>query len=250
MSKGASYVAVAFVAFLVGGFSFRLVSRAEDGKASLKPPESQKSDGGANNAAIPRYFAIEGMVCEGCADNIAAALTKIPGVQSAKVSLVDKRAVVLAEESQVSTDTILAAIVAAGYKGRLTSVEPGASATSGKQPILVNITRGKNDLHAVSMALGLAQSAIKDGRPAAVFLNVEAPVFAAKDLGDNPKFADFPPIRKMIADFVAMGGRVLVCGHCAHIVKIEQRDMIDDAKVLAHGELMTATTPGTVVFSY
>jgi len=33
-----------------------------------------------------------------------------------------------------------------------------------KQPILVNITRGKAELHAVSMALGLAQSALKDGR--------------------------------------------------------------------------------------
>ena len=47
-----------------------------------------------------------------------------------------------------------------------------------------------------------------------MFLNVDAPVFAAKDLGDNMKYADFPPVKKMLADFVAMGGRVLVCGHC------------------------------------
>ena len=84
------------------------------------------------------------------------------------------------------------------------------------------------------MALGLAQSAIKDGREAAVFLNVDAPIFAAKDLGDDIKFADFPPIKKMLADFVAQGGRVLVCGHCAHIVKLEQGNIIDGAKVLAH----------------
>jgi copper chaperone CopZ/predicted peroxiredoxin len=252
MSKGASYVAVGVVAFLVGGFSFRLISRAEDGKAELKHTEAQEH-GGKANASIPRHFAIEGMVCEGCADNITAALTKIPGVRSAKVSLLDKRAVVLAEESVVSTETLLAAIVAAGYKGRVAPAEQSTCATvttSSKQPILVNITRGKNELHAVSMALALAQSAIKDGRTAAVFLNVESPVFAAKDLGADLKCADFPPVKKMLADFVAMGGHVLVCGHCAHIVKLEQRDMIDGAKVLAHGELFAATTPGTVVFSY
>jgi uncharacterized protein len=252
MSKGTSYVAVGVVAFLVGGFSFRLISHAEDRKADVKHTEAQEH-GGEANAAIPRYFAIEGMVCEGCADNITTAVTKIPGVRSAKVSLLDKRAVVLAEESRVSTETILAAIVAAGYKGRLASADQRISATvttSGKQPLLVNITRGKNELHAVSMALSLAHSAIKDGRTAAVFLNVEAPVFAAKDLGADLKFADFPPVKKMLADFVAAGGRVLVCGHCAHIVKLEQRDMIDGAKVLAHGELFAATTPGTVVFSY
>ena len=238
MPKVISYAVVGVVAFFVGGFSFLFISHADDEKTNL---------------ATSREFAIEGMTCQGCVDTITSALTKIPGVQSAKVSLQDKRAVVLAKESQVPTETILAAIAAAGYKGQLASAAqntPATAATSSKQPILVNITRGKNELHAVSMALGLAQSAIKDGRPAVVFLNVEAPVFAAKDLGDDVKYADFPPVKKMLADFVAMGGRVLVCGHCAHVVKLEQRDMIDGAKVLAHGELFAAMPPGTVVFSY
>jgi uncharacterized protein involved in oxidation of intracellular sulfur len=134
----------------------------------------------------------------------------------------------------------------------LQTVQGGLSATaaSSKPPLVVNITRGKHELHAVSMAIGLAQAAIKDGRTAVVFLNVEAPVFAAKGLRDDVKFADFPPVKKMLCDFVAMGGRVLVCGHCAHVVKLKPEDMIDGVKVLAHGELFTALTPGTLVFSY
>jgi copper chaperone CopZ/predicted peroxiredoxin len=252
MSRAMSYVIVGVAAFLVGGFAFRFISRGEAGTGEPKHTEVQEN-GGDTKAAVPREFVIEGMSCQGCADSITSALTQIPGVQSGKVSLQDKRAVVLAQESQVPTERILAAIAAAGYKGQLASEEKstsGTATTSSKQPILVNITRGKNELHAVSMALGLAQSAIKDGRPAVVFLNVEAPVFAAKDLGDDTKYADFPPVKKMLADFVAMGGRVLVCGHCAHVVKLEQRDMIDGAKVLAHGELFSAMPPGTVVFSY
>jgi len=245
-------VVLAVVAFLVGGFSFRLVDHAGESKAESKSTES-KTDSGEANAAVPRYFTIEGMTCQGCVDSITSALTQVPGVQSAKVSLQDKRAVVLAKESQVPTERILAAIVSAGYKGQLASAAqsaPATAATSNKQPIFINITRGKNELHAVSMALGLAQSAIKDGRRAVVFLNVDAPVFAAKDLGDNMKYADFPPVKKMLADFVAMGGHVLVCGHCAHIVKLEQRDMIDGAKVVSHDELFAAMPPGTVVLSY
>ena len=159
----------------------------------------------------------------------------------------------LAKESEVSTETILAAIAVAGYKGQSASAAggiPATAATPTKQPILVNITRGKNELHAVSMALGLAQSASRTAACAAVFLNVEAPVFAAKNLGDDVKYADFPPIKKMLADFVAAGGRVLVCGHCAHVVKLSHADMIDGAKELAQGELFGAMPPGTVVFSY
>jgi copper chaperone CopZ/predicted peroxiredoxin len=252
MSKATSFVVVGVVAFFVGGFSFRLVDHASESKAESKSAESRASDKEAN-AAVPRTFAIEGMTCQGCVDSITSALTQVPGVQSAKVSLQDKRAVVMAKESLVPTENILAAIAAAGYQGQLASESQSTSAmptTSSKQPIFVNITRGKNELHAVSMAIGLAQSAIKDGRPAVVFLNVEAPVFVAKDLGDDVKFADFPPVKKMLVDFVAMGGRLFVCGHCAHIVKLEQRNMIDGARVLGHGELFTATPPGTVVFSY
>jgi copper chaperone CopZ/predicted peroxiredoxin len=252
MSKATSYVVIAVAAFLVGGFSFQIVNHAGERKAESKSVDGRANDGGANTA-VSREFVIEGMSCQGCADTITSALVKIPDVQSASVSLQNKRAVVLAKESQVPTDKILAAITAAGYKGQLALAEqnpPSTAITSSKQPILVNITRGKNELHAVSMALALAQSAIKDGRTAIVFLNVEAPVFAANDLGDDLKFADFPPVKKMLADFIVMGGRVLVCGHCAHVVKLEQRDMIDGARVLSHGELFAAMPPGTVIFSY
>jgi predicted peroxiredoxin/copper chaperone CopZ len=228
------------------------VNHAGERKAESKSVDGRANDGGANTA-VAREFVIEGMSCQGCADTITSALVKIPDVQSASVSLQDKRAVVLAKESQVPTDKILAAIAAAGYKGQLALAEqnpPSTAITSSKQPILVNITRGKNDLHAVSMALALAQSAIKDGRTTFVFLNVEAPVFVAKDLDDELKFADFPPVKKMLADFIATGGKVLVCGHCAHVVKLEQQDMIDGVKILTHGELFAAMTPDTSVFSY
>ena len=112
------------------------------------------------------------------------------------------------ERIQGVNGTILAAIATAGYKGQLASAAgstPATAATSTQQPILVNITRAKNELHAVSMALGLAQSAIKDGRNASVFLNVEAPIFAAKDLGNDVKYADFPPIREDARRFRCCG---------------------------------------------
>jgi hypothetical protein len=54
----------------------------------------------------------------------------------------------------------------------------------------------------------------------------------------------------MLADFVASGGRVLICAHCAHVVKLKHGDLIDGAKELTQRELFAAVTPGTVVFSY
>jgi Cu+-exporting ATPase len=66
-----------------------------------------------------REFAIEGMVCQGCADNVHGAIAKIPGVQSAEVSLAGKKAVVVADPSRVPADKIEAVVAAAGYKAKM-----------------------------------------------------------------------------------------------------------------------------------
>jgi copper chaperone len=252
MSKATSYVVVGVLSFLIGGFVFQFAKIGE-AKTEQTKPGNVKENASEDKNASSRSFDVEGMTCQGCVDTLTSALKAIPGVRSAKVSLEDKKAVVEADEAAVSSDKILETIKTAGYKAKPASIEENVHASasaSSKQPILVNITRGKNELHAVSMAIGLAQSAIKDGRSATVFLNVEAPVFAAKDLSDDIKIADFPPIKKMLADIIGMGGRVLICGHCAHIVKLEHENMIDGAKVLAHNELFATMTPGTIVFSY
>ncbi len=247
MSKTSTYVIVAVAAFLIGGVTFRLVGSTGNGTAA-KP-----ADCTACSKADQRTFAIEGMSCQGCVDTITAALKDIPGVRAAKVSLADKKALVTAPMSEVPTDKIVAAIEAAGYKGKPVTADGDAAkqpAPDAKQPVLINITRGKEELHAVSMALAFAQAAAKDGRRVAVFLNVKAPVFATKDLDPALQFSGFPPLKKMIADFIAQGGKVLVCGHCSHVLGIDPKNFIDGAKVAGPGDVFAETPAGTVVFSW
>jgi copper chaperone CopZ/predicted peroxiredoxin len=243
MSKTLSYLVVAVAAFVLGGASFwwggSLVAGARDAGPAANPAS--------------RVFIIKGMTCQGCTENVAAALKQIPGVRSAEVSLEKKQAVVDAELSRVPDEMILTAISQAGYQGQpaaAASEAPGAARSSGKPPIFVNVTRGTNDVHAVSMALGLAQSALKDGRKATVLLNVAAPTFAARDLDDDLHGPDLPPVKKLIADFIAQGGRVLICEHCARVVKLDPKNLIDGATIVSHAELFDALTPGTMVFSY
>lgn len=77
----------------------------------------------AGQTATACQFAIEGMSCQGCVDTVTEALTKVPGVQSAKVSLADKKAQVVADLSQASAQKIEAAVAQAGYKAQL--IAPG-----------------------------------------------------------------------------------------------------------------------------
>lgn len=43
------------------------------------------------------------------------------------------------------------------------------------------------------------------GHPVTVFLSVDAPVFATKDLAADVRFADFPSVSEMIRDVIAKG---------------------------------------------
>ena len=92
-----------------------------------------RQDAGQGAEVPSREFAIEGMSCQGCADTITAALGKIPGVESAKVSFRDKKAVVVARTSQVPDEKILAAVAEAGYQGR-PAVSGGAPAGKTDSP--------------------------------------------------------------------------------------------------------------------
>jgi copper chaperone CopZ len=108
MSKIAFYLVAGAGVLLVGGVTVWLVGVAMVQKEVVHEAEF----------AARREFAIEGMHCQGCADSITTALAAIPGVQSARVSFADKRAVVLAKESDVPTEELLAAITAVGYQAR------------------------------------------------------------------------------------------------------------------------------------
>jgi len=108
-SKGMFWVSV----LLIGAFAFfpnyigSFLGGKGQGSLVAAPAEAQEY-----------RFDIEGMTCEGCASNIHTALTGVPGVFAAEVQFESKKAVVMAKP-EVEVSTLLAAISAAGYSGRL-----------------------------------------------------------------------------------------------------------------------------------
>ncbi len=116
--------------------------------------------------------------------------------------------------------------------------------------VFINLTSGTEDLHAASMGLALAANALTMGRPVIVFLNVHAAKFAAADLPASVKFADFPPVRKMLADLLEHGAKVYVCLHCAHIAKVPKENFAKGMIGSEHGDLLNALPENVVSFSY
>lgn len=112
------------------------------------------------------------------------------------------------------------------------------------------MTRGEQELHAVSMALGLARAAVEQGHRVTVFFNVASPVFVSSSLGEDVKVADFPPIIQMVREVIAGGGRVLVCGHCARLAGIDPATILPGVTIAQHTDVLAAMESGMVGISY
>lgn len=60
---------------------------------------------------------IEGMHCAGCSTRLDRVLNNLEGVETAKVSLEEKRATIKYDETKISLESIKEAIEDAGFKG-------------------------------------------------------------------------------------------------------------------------------------
>jgi predicted peroxiredoxin len=146
---------------------------------------------------------------------------------------------------------LLAALLGTYFAGALLQPDrPLLAAATAKAPILLNITSGPDSLHAVSMGLGLAGTALDHGHAVTVFLNVHAPAFAAKNADATLKYADFPPVTEMLAAIQKKGGKILVCKHCAMVCGVGDAGILDGAQYAEHGAILDSLLPGTVSLSY
>ena len=60
---------------------------------------------------------IEGMHCAGCSTRLEKVLNNLDGVETAKVSLEEKKATIKYDETKINIETIKEAIEDAGFKG-------------------------------------------------------------------------------------------------------------------------------------
>ena len=133
----------------------------------------------------------------------------------------------------------------------VTNAHDSVSPETQKPTLVINLTSGTEDLHAVVMGLHFAEHGLADGREVVIFFNVKAPPLARKELSDTVKFKEMPPVRAMIADLLKQGAKMVVCPMCAEITGVEADqlasgiDMIEDRK-----QIFDHMHFNSVVFTY
>ncbi len=123
--------------------------------------------------------------------------------------------------------------------------------TMGKPTVVINLTSGKDDLHAVTMGLNLAEHTVAAGHQCVIFFNVKAPPLASKNLPKRFGMTGQKPVRQYLEELSAQGATLLVCPMCAEIMKVKPEELVSEATMITdRNQLFDHLTANTVVFTY
>ena len=120
-----------------------------------------------------------------------------------------------------------------------------------EEKILYLSTHGDENLDKASIPFVLANGALAMDVKATVILQSKAVIFAKKGFAETvPASGGFPPMQKLITDFMELGGTIQVCGPCIKAHGIETAELIDGATVTAAGQVNIAAMEADAVFVY
>ncbi len=146
------------------------------------------------------------------------------------------------------TVLVISFVFVAAY---ITNADDRAAPDRQKPTLVINLTSGVEDLHAVVMGLHFAEHGLADGRQVVVFFNVKAPPLARKTLDDSVRFKEMPPVRTMVADLLKQGAKMVVCPMCAEITGVETDELTPGIEMIKdRKQIFDHLHADSVVFTY
>lgn len=104
-----------------------------------------------------------------------------------------------------------------------------APAIAPQKSVVVHLTAFTNDLHKALMAVKLAWGMQHRGAKVTLFLDIEGVRIADKRQPIDLKWGTSGSLEDHWDTFIAEGGRVLLCRHCAHAAGIESEHLREGA---------------------
>jgi predicted peroxiredoxin len=97
--------------------------------------------------------------------------------------------------------------------------------------VVVNLATGLEDTERVMIAFLVGGAAAEQGRPVAMFLTKEAVRLAVPGFADAVACDGCPPLARLFEQFAANGGELLVCPICATSRKLDESNLVGNARL-------------------
>ncbi|HVV91374.1 MAG TPA: DsrE family protein [Solirubrobacterales bacterium] len=117
--------------------------------------------------------------------------------------------------------------------------------------VVINLATGHEDADRVTVAFLVATAALGKGRPVAMFTTKEAVRLGVPGYGAAIESAGAPPVARLLDQFVAGGGELLLCPICFAARGLDESALIEGARIAGATPLWEWIGDGAAtVFSY
>ncbi len=118
------------------------------------------------------------------------------------------------------------------------------------QKVVVNLATGLDDGERVTVAFLVAGAALEQGKQVAMFLTKEAVRLALPGIADAVVCEGCPPLARLFEQYESGGGELLVCPICFNAKKLDEAQLVPNARLAGATPLWEWIGDGATVFSY
>jgi uncharacterized protein len=114
----------------------------------------------------------------------------------------------------------------------------------------VSLTCAKDNPDKATVAFVVANAAVASDQDTVVFLSTEGVRLAVRGYADDVAEEGFAPLKDLIANFAAAGGKVYVCSPCFKRRKLDETALVPGAVVVGGAKLVEFMAGGCPSVSY
>jgi predicted peroxiredoxin len=116
--------------------------------------------------------------------------------------------------------------------------------------VVINLATGLDDGERVTIAFLVGGAALEQGKQVAMFLTKEAVRLALPGVADAVVCEGCPPLARLFDQFASGGGELLVCPICFNAKKLDEGQLVGNARLAGATPLWEWIGEGATVFSY
>lgn len=116
--------------------------------------------------------------------------------------------------------------------------------------ILVSIASSHDNPDRATVAFVVAVASAASGQETTVFLSADGAWLGKRGEADKINEEGFAPLADLVAGFVEVGGRILVCTPCAKKRGITESDLVEGAVIAGGAAVVALLAAGAASISY
>jgi len=102
----------------------------------------------------------------------------------------------------------------------------------------ISLTCAKENTDKATVALVVANAAVASDKDTVIFLSTEGVRLAVKGYADDVAEEGFAPLKQLLDNFAAAGGKIYVCSPCFKRRKLDETQLINGAVIVGGAKLV------------